>query len=99
MDFTDGPTERFTPVDGLSTTAAHTEVEALRDAIAHPDHLDDVENAPEIADAAYDRLFHRLEELEAAFAELRSPNPPTQRWAGRGSTRAPWSATRRRCCR
>jgi len=82
MDFTDGPPERFTPVDELSTTAARAEVEALRDAIAHHDHLYYVENAPEIADAAYDRLFHRLEELEAAFSDLRSPNSPTQRVGG-----------------
>ncbi len=82
MDFTDGPPERFTPVEKLSTKAARAEVEALRDAIAHHDHLYYVENAPEISDRAYDRLFHRLEELEDAFAALRSPNSPTQRVGG-----------------
>ncbi|NBB71525.1 MAG: NAD-dependent DNA ligase LigA [Alphaproteobacteria bacterium] len=79
MDFTDGPPERFTPIDKLSKSDARAEVEALRDAIAHHDHLYYVENAPEISDAAYDRLFHRLEELEERFAELRSPNSPTRR--------------------
>jgi DNA ligase (NAD+) len=34
---------------------------------------------PEIADAEYDRLMHRLQELEAAFPDLIAPDSPTQR--------------------
>ncbi len=34
---------------------------------------------PTIADSAYDALFRELQELEAAHAELRSPDSPTQR--------------------
>jgi DNA ligase (NAD+) len=37
---------------------------------------------PEIPDAEYDKLFRELQELEAAHAELRSPDSPTQRVGG-----------------
>jgi DNA ligase (NAD+) len=36
-------------------------------------------DAPEISDAEYDRLFRDLEELEADFPDLASPDSPTQR--------------------
>ena len=38
-----------------------------------------LEDSPEISDAAYDRLFRELEELERAHPELRRPDSPTQR--------------------
>ncbi len=38
-----------------------------------------VEDAPEIADAEYDRLFRELQALEAAHPALRTPDSPTQR--------------------
>ena len=41
-----------------------------------------VEDAPEIPDAEYDRLFDELRALEAAWPELRTPDSPTQRVIG-----------------
>ncbi len=40
-------------------------------------------DAPAIADAEYDRLFRRLQELEAAHPQLLRPDSPTQRVGGR----------------
>jgi DNA ligase (NAD+) len=45
-------------------------------------HLYYVLDAPEIPDAEYDRLFARLQALEAAHPELRTPDSPTQRVGG-----------------
>jgi DNA ligase (NAD+) len=41
-----------------------------------------VDDAPEIPDAEYDRLFDELRALEAAYPELRTPDSPTQRVIG-----------------
>ena len=41
------------------------------------------EDAPEIDDAEYDALYRRLEEIEAAFPELVTPDSPTQTVGGR----------------
>jgi len=38
-----------------------------------------LENNPEISDSNFDKLFHRLEELEAKFPELKSDVSPTQK--------------------
>ncbi|NNL84919.1 MAG: NAD-dependent DNA ligase LigA, partial [Myxococcales bacterium] len=38
-----------------------------------------LEDAPELSDAAFDRLFRELQELEAAHPELRAEDSPTQR--------------------
>jgi DNA ligase (NAD+) len=38
-----------------------------------------VEDAPEVSDAEYDRLFRELSELEEAHPELARPDSPTQR--------------------
>ena len=54
-------------------------VAALRDEVARHDELYHGAGVPEISDAAYDRLFHRLRALEDAFPELASPESPTQR--------------------
>ncbi|MCI1956573.1 MAG: NAD-dependent DNA ligase LigA [Oscillospiraceae bacterium] len=40
------------------------------------------EDAPEIDDAAYDALYRRLENLEAEFPELVTPDSPTQKVGG-----------------
>ncbi len=55
------------------------EVERLRERIAHHNYLYYVENAPEISDEAFDALFDRLLELEAAHPDLVTPDSPTQR--------------------
>jgi DNA ligase (NAD+) len=54
----------------------------LRKAIERHNRLYYVEDAPEIPDAEYDRLFRELEALEAEHPELRSPDSPTQRVGG-----------------
>jgi len=43
-------------------------------------------DAPTISDAEYDAAMRRLQELEAQYAELRTPQSPTQRVAGTYST-------------
>ncbi len=53
--------------------------EALRREIERHNRLYYVEDAPEITDAEYDRLFRELQGLEAAHPELASPDSPTQR--------------------
>lgn len=79
MDFKKRPRTDFKPIDALSRDEAHAEAAALREGIAHHDYLYYVKNKPAISDAVYDKLFHRLEELEEAYPELRSPDSPTQR--------------------
>ncbi|WP_314218984.1 NAD-dependent DNA ligase LigA [Streptomyces zaehneri] len=41
-----------------------------------------VKDAPVISDAEFDRLLRALEELEQEYAELRTPDSPTQKVAG-----------------
>jgi len=66
-------------VENLSKAEAAKEAENLRDAINRHDYLYYVRNGPEISDAAYDRLFARLQAIETRFATLKSPDSPTQR--------------------
>jgi len=55
------------------------EVEDLRRKINRANFLYYVKNQPEISDAEYDRLMRRLEELEAKYPALVTPDSPTQR--------------------
>lgn len=57
-------------------------VRQLREEIRRHDRLYYTEAAPEISDAAYDRLFRELETLEAKHPELADPDSPTQRVGG-----------------
>ncbi len=61
---------------------ARREAEALRREIARHDRLYYVLDTPEIADAQYDTLFRRLQELEEAHPALVTPDSPTQRVGG-----------------
>lgn len=79
LDFKTNPNTKFRDVEELSQEVARREIEALREGIDHHDRLYYVEDAPEIADAVYDELFHRLQELEESFPKLRSDNSPTRR--------------------
>jgi DNA ligase (NAD+) len=53
--------------------------EFLRREIERHNRLYYVEDAPEITDAEYDRLFRELVQLETSHPELASPDSPTQR--------------------
>ena len=55
------------------------EIEDLRRQITYHNHRYHVLDDPEISDADYDRLFHRLTELEDLHPELVTPDSPTQR--------------------
>ena len=57
-------------------------VETLRLTIRQHDRLYYVQNAPEISDQEYDRLFAVLKVQEAVHPELVSANSPTQRVSG-----------------
>ncbi|MFL5401745.1 MAG: NAD-dependent DNA ligase LigA [Gemmatimonadales bacterium] len=55
------------------------QVARLREQIERANNAYYVQDAPEISDAEYDRLFRELQALEAAHPELQSPDSPTQR--------------------
>jgi DNA ligase (NAD+) len=55
------------------------EAESLREQINHHNYRYYVLDDPEITDAEYDRIMRRLEELEQAHPEIRTPDSPTQR--------------------
>ena len=55
---------------------------ALRRELERHNRLYYVEDAPEIPDAAYDKLFAELQSLEAEHPELATPDSPTQRVGG-----------------
>lgn len=63
----------------LAPEAVVQEIERLVKEIDRHDHLYYVKDAPEISDFKYDALFRRLQELEQAHPELRTPDSPTQR--------------------
>ncbi|AWB27032.1 NAD-dependent DNA ligase LigA [Halococcoides cellulosivorans] len=79
--FVEDPPTDFDPVDELSEADARDQAAALRDAIRYHDHRYYVLADPVIADRTYDRLFARLEALEAAF-DLDRTDSPTQRVGG-----------------
>ena len=54
-------------------------IDDLRKQLRRHDRLYFVENAPEISDAEYDRLYAELAHLEAEHPELITPDSPTQR--------------------
>ncbi|MCJ8498986.1 NAD-dependent DNA ligase LigA [Desulfatitalea alkaliphila] len=79
MDYKRNPPETFKDVDAMSGEEAQREVKALREGIEFHDYRYYVKNQPVIADALYDKLFRRLQELESAFPELQSETSPTRR--------------------
>lgn len=56
--------------------------EHLRAVVRRHDHRYYVEDDPVISDVEYDRLYRYLQDLEAAFPSLRTPDSPTQRVGG-----------------
>jgi DNA ligase (NAD+) len=65
-----------------SIPALRKEAEELREKIRRHEYLYYVEDAPEISDAAFDRLMNRLKEIEAAHPQLATPDSPTVRVGG-----------------
>lgn len=63
----------------LSRRGAAREMEALAQEIERHDRLYFVDDAPEISDYEYDRLFRRLQVLEAAHPHAARPDSPTHR--------------------
>ncbi len=63
----------------LSRRGAAREMEALAQEIERHDRLYFVDDAPEISDYEYDRLFRRLQALEAAHPSAARPDSPTHR--------------------
>src|SRR5690348_8069050 len=63
-------------------SALRKEAEELREKIRRHEYLYYVEDAPEISDAAFDRLMNRLKEIEAGHPELATPDSPTTRVGG-----------------
>ncbi|MGI8534249.1 MAG: NAD-dependent DNA ligase LigA, partial [Candidatus Limnocylindrales bacterium] len=59
--------------------SAATRVDELRTRIIRANRLYYEEDAPEVTDAEYDRLFRELQELEEQHPDLRSLDSPTQR--------------------
>jgi DNA ligase (NAD+) len=58
------------------------EVAKLREELRRHEYLYYVADDPEIADAAFDKLMHRLKGLEAEYPELATPDSPTVRVGG-----------------
>lgn len=63
----------------MTRNEAQKRIAGLRDEIAHHDHRYYVLDAPEISDAAYDRLRAELDALEGEFPDLVTSDSPTQR--------------------
>jgi DNA ligase (NAD+) len=63
-------------------TSPRERVAALRAEIERHNRLYYVEDAPEVSDAEYDRLFRELQALEAEHPELATQDSPTQRVGG-----------------
>ncbi|MEJ2538540.1 MAG: NAD-dependent DNA ligase LigA [Gemmatimonadota bacterium] len=68
-----------TDVAKLGPDQARTQARELQEALRRHNYLYYVEARPVVSDAEYDRLFRRLQALESAWPELRTPDSPTQR--------------------
>lgn len=73
----------------MTSRGIRDEVAALRDQIARANRAYYERDAPELSDAEWDRMFHRLRELEAAHPDLVTPDSPTQRVGGAPATYLP----------
>jgi DNA ligase (NAD+) len=68
--------------DTRTERAARRRLDELRAEIGEHDYHYYVLDQPIVFDETYDRLFKELEQLEAEFPELVTPDSPTQRVAG-----------------
>src|SRR5690242_15038588 len=69
-----------------TSTKAAARAAELRRLLEHHSYLYYVQDAPEISDAEFDRLFRELQDLEQAHPELASIDSPTQRVGAKGQT-------------
>ena len=60
-------------------------VQTLREQIAYHAKKYYEDDAPELSDAEYDRLFYELKDLEQTYPELASPDSPTVRVGGKAA--------------
>lgn len=79
MDFRHDPDTDFSPIEELDEQRAKQEIEALREGIDYHDYRYYVKADPVVADATYDKLLARLEELEEHFPQFDHPASPTKR--------------------
>ncbi|MBN2105159.1 NAD-dependent DNA ligase LigA [bacterium] len=73
------PPAKFEPPESLSRKEAENQMHELEEAVEYHNVQYYIKNNPRISDAAFDRLFHRLQELESEFPDLASESSPTQR--------------------
>jgi DNA ligase (NAD+) len=66
-----------------ATPKIQERIDALRELLHHHAHRYYVLDEPEIPDAEYDKLFRELQDLEARYPELLTPDSPTQRVGGK----------------
>ena len=71
-----------TDLDGLSSEKAAALAGTLRPLLHAHSHRYYVQDDPVITDSAYDRLFAALQQIEARFPDLATPDSPTQRVGG-----------------
>ncbi len=67
---------------GKASGAVVEEIQRLREKIRLHEYKYHVEDAPEISDAAFDKLLNRLKQLEQENPKLITPDSPTQRVGG-----------------
>ncbi|MGB1271956.1 MAG: DNA ligase LigA-related protein, partial [Endozoicomonas sp.] len=65
-----------------SIEQAQQEILQLREQLEYHNHRYYVMDDPEVPDSEYDRLFHRLKELETAYPDQVMSSSPTQRVGG-----------------
>ncbi len=63
----------------MDKKSAKKRISELKELIEHHDRKYFVENAPEIPDRQYDRLYRELGDLEKRFPEFKTPDSPTER--------------------
>ncbi len=83
---------RLAAGDPAAAAARHAELSAI---LERANRLYYVEDAPELADADYDRLLRELITLEAAFPALVTPESPSQR-VGSGAIASTFDEVRHR---
>jgi len=66
----------------MTKAEAQKHIAALRADLDHHSRLYYVENKPEISDRRFDELLKELQDLEAQFPDLITPESPTQRVGG-----------------